>query len=814
MAVIDVGLNLEVKAAAKAMKTFAKSTQNQIKAISSNFSLMGTAAVAAVGAFATGKLLSGIQDVTAAAAIQEDAIKAMNTALALSGEFSEEASKDMQDYAASLQAVTTTGDEAILEQIALAKSFGASNDQAKELVKAALDLSAATGQTLETSVRNLGGTLSGVTGLLSKQVPALKNLTAEQLKSGDAIAIISKQFGGAAESITQTFSGALIQSQNLVGDFQEELGFLVTKNSLVTQSIGLFSKAMTKVISVISDNREAIISFINKGIRALISSIPTLLKGFKFILSGFEGIALASSTVKLAIAELILGILEFSAAETAINGITDVFRALGSTVLAVVSGIIEGLQEIPFASEAFKAMGFDVESVETKLDSLGASLVGSIGKNKTEELKEGMRSFRDAALESGTSIEESFAGVNTGLDFVIETTQQLTDDILKVGDTQVESSNKAIEALNKQAAAQKALSGEAALGPQISADLLKERLVKIKLEEEDQKKALVIEQKAAAEFGKTVTSAATAFTTGAKGANDLIKQGAVAAATAAFGPAGAAAGPIFDLLAQGPEQTRKMIEEFIDAIPVVIDTLVESAPVLIDALAENIDKIIIPLSDPSLWTRVAISVGRSLVTNAIPAFAQSMVEAFNGILSNFKTNMGLASIDIKNSMGVGADYFSEKIKAIGNEFKIFFNLLLEPFQGIIDGFNKVIDKINDTLDIETAVSKGGGKIVEAGKDFISAFGAADGMDVPQGFPNDTFPARLTSGEAVITTSTTDKLNSFIDQQNSQGGAAENLLLQILNALQGGQVVNASIEMDGQVLADAILNLNRQNARLA
>ena len=815
MASVDIDLNLEVKNATKAIKSFADKTQKQVKAISSNFSLLGTAAVAAVGAFATGKLLSAVGDVTDAAIIQEDAIKKMNTALALSGEFSDEASKDMQEYASALQGVTTAGDEAILEQVALAKSFGATNDQAKEIIAASLDLAAATGQNLESAVRNVSKTLGGYAGELGESIPALKNLTKEQLQAGEGVALLGSRFKGAAESITKTFGGAVTQSQNIVGDFQEELGFLVTKNSLVTQSIGLFSKAMTKVIEVISDNREEIIGFVNKGLKAFIGTIPTMLKGVKSILKAFEGIALTSSTVKLAIAELILGILEFSAAETAINIITDVFRVLGSTVLKVVESIIGGLQEIPFASDAFKAMGIDIDGVKDRLNVMGDSLTESIGKNKTDELKEGIRSFRDEALDSGFEIQESFAKVNEGMDFVIDTSQELVDDILKIGDAQETSSDKAIKSLNKQAKAQQDVLPGAEKGPQIDPEELKNRQAVLQIESEENKKAIATELKASQDFADTLTFAATAFTTGAKGANSLLKAGAVGAAVAAFGPAGAAAGPIFDLLAQGPEQTKAMIEEFANAIPEIITNLAEAAPVLIEALAENIDKIIVPLTDIELWVGVALAVGKALVTEVPPAVANAMVAVVNQAADQFTGGIASASKDFTEAMNAVSNYFTEKFTAIGDKFdtqvegvKTAFDQITKPFKDFSDAIAKLVDQVSGG-----AVKDAGRKATEG---FNTVFGTnfAFGGEVPSGFPNDTFPSNLSSGETVIDTSTTDQLKAFLSNGSQGDGAMISMLSQILAALQGEQQISTTVNISEEAIADVILNLTRNNARLA
>lgn len=823
MATVDIDLNLEVKNATKAIKSFASSTQKQIKSISSDFKALKSTAVVAVGVFVTGKLVGAIKDITDAAAIQEDAIKKMNTALALTGDFSEEASQEMQQFASDMQAVTTTGDEVILSQIALAKSFGATNEQAQDIIKAALDLSAATGQDLESAVRNVSKTLGGFAGELGESIPQLKALTKEQLQAGAGIELLGNRFRGASQEIAKTFSGSVQQSKNLVGDLVEELGFLITKNDFVINAVGLFSNALKNSIKVISDNRDNLIGFVNKGFRALIKVIPPILKGFRYLIQAFEGLALISSTLKLSISELALALLEFSAVRTYINFVADVFRGLAGTVLKVVSSIIDGLSLIPGASSVLSSMGFDVDSVSTKLDGLGSSLYENIGEPVTDDISQGFKDMRDNALESSGSISGAFAEVYKGMDFVIETSEDLTKSILESGDAQVTASNKAIQALSDQAKAQKDLADSAFTGPQATPEQLKAGQEQFKEIEATNKKIQDEEKKSAEALGKVLTDAASAITSGAEGAKNAFVQAATLGATAVFGPGGAAIGPLIGLFAQGPEQTRAMIEEFANAVPDIVVAIAESAPVFVEALAENIDKIIIPLLDINLWYQVAIKVTEALIFQLVPNLVVALLQAIQNAISQFGGGLKKAGENFSAGVRKAVGFIAGAFRRIADFIEEFFTGL---FSGVVAMFEAVFSPLIEFgKKIEQLISKvsellGGGSAKKAlvGEESVFAKGAkalgfASGGEVPAGFPNDTFPARLTSGENVVDTSTNQKLNKFLDGQGSDG-AMEAILIQILGALQSGKQVNATIELDGNVLADTILDLNQRNARLA
>lgn len=180
--------------------------------------------------------------VIAAASRQQDAINTLNNSLRAAGSFSEAASQDFQKFASELQKVSTVGDEVTLELGALARNFTQTNAQAKQLTKAAIELSAATGISLESAVKNLGKTFGGLTGELGESVPALRNLTKEQLKAGEAVDFVLERFGGSAAAQVNTFSGAITQLGNIFGDLLEEIGFLIIESPKVVAAINFISQ--------------------------------------------------------------------------------------------------------------------------------------------------------------------------------------------------------------------------------------------------------------------------------------------------------------------------------------------------------------------------------------------------------------------------------------------------------------------------------------------------------------------------------------------------------------------------------------------
>jgi len=160
------------------------------------------AAVAAIGAVTVFKSVR-------AAIEQENAVNRLAGSLRAAGDLSEEALTDLQDFASELQKISTIGDETTLAMLSLAKGFGASNEQAKQIAAIAADLSVGIGVSFESAVRLASKTLGGFAGELGESIPALKNLTQEQLRNGEGLTILAEKYRGLGQNELNTFSGSL-----------------------------------------------------------------------------------------------------------------------------------------------------------------------------------------------------------------------------------------------------------------------------------------------------------------------------------------------------------------------------------------------------------------------------------------------------------------------------------------------------------------------------------------------------------------------------------------------------------------------------
>lgn len=318
--------------------------------------------------------------------IQEAAINKLNQSLKNAGTFSREASEDMQAFASQLQKASVNGDEATLSMLALARNFTQTNEQAKELVSAAADLSAATGKSFESSVVNLGKTFAGLAGEIGESVPALRNLTAEQLKAGAAIDLVAKKFAGSALAETKTFNGQITQLKNSFGDLLEIVGQQLVPfiSSFVTRLQTLIDylnqlDPVTRNLAIAFAGIVAAIGPLSLGLGTIIKILPTLKAGFAAIvavLSGPLGIALAIGAVAAGVAGLVNVFLDLRKAGLSVGeSLVKIFKVVGSTVLNVV------LQPI---LKAYEGVFWVIEKVNSFLGFEGIERSAAAAKTKIQ----------------------------------------------------------------------------------------------------------------------------------------------------------------------------------------------------------------------------------------------------------------------------------------------------------------------------------------------------------------------------------------------------------------------------------------------
>lgn len=269
------------------------------------------------GIAAAKAISGGIKDAIAAgydaAVVQTEAVNKLNASLATTGQFSKQASQELQTFASQLQSATKFGDEAIIKQMAFAQSMGASAEQSKAIASASADMAEALGMDLNQAIRLTSKTLSGYGGELSELLPNLKNLTKEQLQAGEGIGVVSEAFKGFAELSANTLVGRLSQVGNSFGDLLEKIGQTVTENSFLIIALEKIKDALDVLVTNVD---------------------------FSFLVGMFREMALFSTSALQAIVKLGMAFATLSGNKEVITFMSE-FYAFSEKIKQGIQGITE-----------------------------------------------------------------------------------------------------------------------------------------------------------------------------------------------------------------------------------------------------------------------------------------------------------------------------------------------------------------------------------------------------------------------------------------------------------------------------------------
>lgn len=254
----DKNVNIKIKADAKEAENGInsvtkklgdfKKTLSSTKTASFVTSISGIAKAFSLVSAGIKKAGAAIKELNETALVQIKAEKQLETAAKNNPYLNAQSVRQLKNFASELQNIGTIGDEQLLPLMAQLAAAGRTQAEIQEIMSAALDVSASGVMSIESAVKNLNKTFSGLSGELGESVPQIKNLTKEQLKNGEAVKVIAKQYKGMAEE-TAKATGSGIQLSNAVGDLKEQLGMGWVK--IIAPVQRLFTNLVNKVTEAI-----------------------------------------------------------------------------------------------------------------------------------------------------------------------------------------------------------------------------------------------------------------------------------------------------------------------------------------------------------------------------------------------------------------------------------------------------------------------------------------------------------------------------------------------------------------------------------
>lgn len=251
---ILIGTKIDTSGAEKGVSKLTTSLNNFAKKAANNpitkiaASLNPAVQVASKVSEGFGKVTAAIKDVTDAYKVQATAETQLESAAKNNPYLLPESVRKLKDYAGELQSISTYGDEELLPLMAQLAAAGRTQAEIQDIMTASVNVAASGTMSLDSAVRNLNKTYSGLSGELGEAMPAVKNLTQEELKNGEAVKVIQKQYGGMAEEVAKA-TGTSQQLKNAMGDLKEELGAPFEKvmgpvRSFFTELVGGWASAL------------------------------------------------------------------------------------------------------------------------------------------------------------------------------------------------------------------------------------------------------------------------------------------------------------------------------------------------------------------------------------------------------------------------------------------------------------------------------------------------------------------------------------------------------------------------------------------
>jgi hypothetical protein len=328
---------------------------------SSIFSLR--TAVAGFVAFVTTRVVGQI---VKAFADQERAVIRLNTALRVTGRFTEEGSKKIQAMATEMQRLTTVSDEAALGISATLAQLATflTTDQLAEAQKSVIGLSEAFGIDLQSAATLVGKTLSGEMNALGRygiQIDA----TASQQAKFNQIVQQTAGFFDVAVGATQSLSGQFAQAKNAIGELLETFGQIIAE----TFNLNTAQGALRDRLNALNDRIRANLPEWVKWGRVIVAVVVAVVRTFGNFVRFFFNVGQVIGDIFVVIyhAARLNFQRAYNSALDFINGLIIAFNLLNRTSIPTLARMPE---------TAADAMQAAKERMQQNADDIRAAIAG------------------------------------------------------------------------------------------------------------------------------------------------------------------------------------------------------------------------------------------------------------------------------------------------------------------------------------------------------------------------------------------------------------------------------------------------------
>lgn len=229
-----------------------------------------------------------------AANLQEEAEANLKAVLEATGHAAGYNFEQMTKMARGFQEVTRYGDETVIAGQAILATFKNIRGEAFEATtRAVLDMATVMkkadlkdtflqiGKALNDPIANMGALGRAGVQFTKEQKALIKTLweSGQRMEAQNVLlGELQSQFGGAASAARDTFGFAIDQAKNATGDLYEEIGFLITKNKELVNTIHGVTDQIVEWSKYIAANREEVNKWINETIVESLDKLEAMAK--------------------------------------------------------------------------------------------------------------------------------------------------------------------------------------------------------------------------------------------------------------------------------------------------------------------------------------------------------------------------------------------------------------------------------------------------------------------------------------------------------------------------------------------------------
>ena len=402
------------------------------------------AAAALAGAFT-------LKEAIHAASEQENAIHSLNTALAMTGNYSDAASQHFQNLASALQKTTVYADEVIIQGGAMLATLGKlSGEGLDRATKASLDMASALGMDATSAFNLVAKAATGHAAALGRYGITVKQTGDDTRDFNTALTELEKKFKGFADQQATTFTGAMVKTKNQFGEILESLGNIIIKSPAVIAALNGLSVVFAHVAESIAkwaSGRDIIkelatvvitfgsyiVTYVIKPLEFLFNLMSTVGVGLAMLFSGLVNVIMILSS---AITDyLIKPVIDFSANVLG-KLVSLVDQDLGASIAAFVTqstaAVSAGLTQMSTDSQAVtadlaakmsassgKLLDFNVADQANNYLTKAQALVDQVGGPVQEIIKNGIKPPAPTFFDN---FAEGYRNATKGM---IEATKQL-----------------------------------------------------------------------------------------------------------------------------------------------------------------------------------------------------------------------------------------------------------------------------------------------------------------------------------------------------------------------------------------------------